>query len=343
MSDAEVRTSGAPGDGSAAVRKEYALGIDLGGTKVLCAVFGPDGTILARAKRSTRAHPEPEILIEEIAACAREAIASAHVDVGQVLGAGMGVPGPLDTETGVVRFAPNLGWHDVPAKDLLEKHLGVPVYLDNDVRMAMLAEHQLGAAKGTRRAIGVFVGTGVGGGLVIDGEIYRGAHTQAGEVGHIIVKAGGPLGNCGQHGCIEAMASRTAIARDLQEAVKQGKKTVLTKLAGKVLSDLGSGDLRKAIDQGDKLTEKVVARSAMYVGLGVAGLVNLLDPDIVVLGGGVVEAMGAWYVKRAAEAARPAIMSAALRDVPIVQSKLGDDAGVLGAAQLVRLRDAGPA
>lgn len=335
-----MNTTESPATLTSGVARGYVLGIDLGGTKVLCAVFGPDGTILARAKRSTRAHPEAEVLIEEIAACAREAMAAAKIDAGQVRGAGMGVPGPLDTETGVVKFAPNLGWHDVPAKELLEKHLGVPAYLDNDVRVAMLAEHQLGAAKGARRAVGVFVGTGVGGGLVIDGEIYRGAHTQAGEIGHVIVKAGGPAGNCGQRGCIEAMASRTAITRDLQAAVKHGKKTVLTKVAGRDLSDLGSGDLRKAIDQGDKLAEKVVGRSARYVGLGIAGLVNLLDPDVVVLGGGVVEALGDWYVKRAAEAARPDIISEAVRDVPIVQSKLGDDAGVLGAAQLVRLRDA---
>lgn len=323
--------------------KELVLAIDLGGTKVLCAVIGPDGKVLGRAKASTQEHPEPAMLIREIAACARKAVQASDVSLDSISGVGMGVPGPVDIETGVVTVAPNLGWHNVPAKQLLEAELALPVFLDNDVRVAMLAEHRFGAAKGMQSAIGVFVGTGIGGGLILNGQIYRGRHTQAGEVGHMITEAGGPWGSCGQRGCLESLASRTAIARDLQAAVGKGKKTLLTKLAGHDLTAVRSGDLVKAVQSGDRLTRRVIRRSAKYVGLGIASLVNLLDPDVVILGGGVVEALGSFYVERAAKVARRNIISDIVRDVPILQSTLGDDAGILGAAEVVRQRTGGTA
>ncbi len=317
--------------------KNAILAIDLGGTKVLCAVVTVEGAIIGRAKASTRAHPEASVLIKEIGDCARQAIAASKLDIDQIQGAGIGIPGPLNTETGVVRVAPNLGWHEVPAKELLEKELGIPVFVDNDVRVAMIAEHYTGAARGYERAVGLFVGTGVGGGVVVDGEIYRGRNTEAGEVGHMIIKAGGPTGPCGQQGCVEALSSRTAITRDLRAAIAKGKKTTLTKTSGKNLETLGSGELAKAIQQGDKLAVKVVGRSARYAGIAIGSLVNLLNPDVVILGGGVVEAIGQWYVDRATAEARKVIISDVARNLPIVQSTLGDDAGVLGAAQLVRL------
>ncbi len=328
--------------GATYMTKDAILAIDLGGTKVLCGVIGADGTVLGRAKQSTRSHPDASVLLEQIAACARQAVSAANIDYSRIRGVGVGVPGPVNTETGIVKVAPNLGWHDVPAKMILEKLLEVPVSIDNDVRVAMIAEHARGVARGAERAVGIFIGTGVGGGVIIDGRIYRGRDMQAGEVGHMIVKAGGPEGNCGHHGCLEAMASRTAITRDLREALGRGKKSLLTKLAGDDLSKLGSGELARAIAQDDKLAKKIVGKSAKYAGYGISCVVNLLNPDIVVLGGGVVEAVGAWYVKRATESARQNVISEDVRDVPIVQSSLGDDAGILGAAQLVLLAEQAP-
>jgi glucokinase len=210
--------------------------------------------------------------------------------------------------------------------------------------VATIAEHQLGAGKDRARVVTFFVGTGIGGGLVLDGRIYRGAHAAAGEIGHIFVKVGGPRCGAGHPGCLEAMASRTAIARDLAAALAKGKKSALTKIVGSDLRQLKSGDLADALQQGDRLTHRVVRRAARYLGYGVASAINLLDPDVVILGGGVVEAVGDELTERATRIARRNLIAAAAQSTPIVRAALGDDAGMLGAALIARaLTQEGPA
>ena len=312
------------------------IGIDLGGTKVLTAVVAPDGRILSREKMSSRGTSGYEELLTRIADSARTAAAAAGVALDTVAAVGIGVPGTVDQDAGVVRIAPNLYWRDVPVGSTLSDLLGLPVIVDNDVNVAALAEHRLGVGKELPSLLGVFIGTGIGGGLAVDGGLYRGAHQAATEIGHMVVKAGGPRCPCGRRGCLEALGSRTAITRQIARLVAAGKSSKLVKLSGGDVRNAKGGALRKAYIGGDKLTRQVVDKSARYVGIGVGSLVNVLDPAIVALGGGVAENLGARYVKRVARIARRYIVDETARAVPIVTATLGDDAGVLGAALLAQ-------
>lgn len=312
------------------------VGIDLGGTKALAGVVAPDGAIRGQTKVSTRQRDDAKALLADVATAARTAVQAAGLELGSVGAVGIGVPGPVDPDTGIVRTAPNLGWRDVPVRDLLQDSLGVPVIVDNDVRAATLAELRLGAGKGCSRVVTFFVGTGLGGGLVVDGRIYRGAHSAAGEIGHTFVAVGGPRCGAGHRGCLEAMASRTAMQRDIAAAIEHGTKSLLTHLVAGNIAAMKSGDLAEALERGDKLTRRIVRRAARYLGYGIASAVNLLDPDIVILGGGVVEAIGDGITKRAIKTARPNIIAESARNVAIVRAALGDDAGLLGAALLAR-------
>ncbi|MAG35995.1 MAG: hypothetical protein CL878_07105, partial [Dehalococcoidia bacterium] len=259
------------------------IGIDLGGTKVLAAVVAPDGRILSRDKASSRGTSSYEELLARIADTARAAASAAGVELDSVVGVGIGVPGTVDQDAGIVRIAPNLDWRDVPVSSTLSDLLGLPVIADNDVNVAALAEHRLGTGKGLPSLLGVFIGTGIGGGLAIDGGLHRGAHQAAAEIGHMVIKAGGPRCPCGRRGCLEALGSRTAISREIARQVAAGRSSRLVKLAGGDVRNAKGGALRKAYAGGDKLTRRVVDASARYVGIGVGSLVNVVDPAIVAL------------------------------------------------------------
>ncbi|HEY8743524.1 MAG TPA: ROK family protein [Chloroflexota bacterium] len=315
---------------------DVVVGIDLGGTKALAGVVAADNSITGRAKISTRKKRDAEALLADVAACARSAVENAGIPFTSVRAVGIGVPGPVDPETGVVGTAPNLGWQDVPVRAILERELGVTVAVGNDVRVATLGEHQLGAGRGKSRVVTFFVGTGIGGGLVLDGKLYAGAHNAAGEIGHTFVAPGGPRCGAGHSGCLEAMASRTAIQRDIIAAVQQGKKSALTHIVAGNLANMKSSDLADALAQDDKVAKRVLKRAAEYLGYGIASAINLFDPDMIILGGGVVEALGDTFINWASKVARPNCICVAARDTPIVAAALGDDAGMLGAALLAR-------
>lgn len=312
------------------------VGIDLGGTKVLAAVVTPNGQILGRHKASSRGASNFGELMRRIAHSARAAAHNAGIGLDLVNAVGIGVPGTVDQRTGVVRIAPNLNWRDVPVSSTLSKILDLPVVADNDVNVAALAEHHLGAGRGLASLLGVFVGTGIGGGLVIDGEIYQGAHQAAVEIGHMVIKAGARRCPCGRRGCMEAMASRTAIVAEIARQVARGKSSKLVDLTRGAVGKAKSGAIRKAYLADDKVTRRAVDRSARYVGIGVGSLVNVVDPSIVVLGGGLVDNLGAVYVERVARFARRYIVDATTRKLAIVAASLGEDSGVLGAALLAQ-------
>lgn len=314
------------------------VGVDLGGTKVLAGVVTPDGTVLSHYKHKTAVFKNrPAALLDLLAEAVHEAVKQAGTSLDTMAAVGVGIPGSLNRDRSVVTVAPNLGWANVAAQAELAKRLGsLPVFLENDVRCAALAEHTLGSGAGCQSMIAIFIGTGVGGGLVEDGQLFRGARGGAGEVGHMVIRAKGPLCSCGRKGCLEAMAARPAIARYVIKRRDQGHKTMLAHLHNGKAPPLTSGVLAKAVAKGDHEAIRAVKRSAKYAGLAAGGLVNLLDPDMVVLGGGVVDALGQQYVDWAAQHARPHILAASARDLPIVPAKLGDDAGLLGAALTAR-------
>src|SRR5581483_169807 len=316
----------------------YVGAVDLGGTKILAAIVAPNGEIVARAKKSTGKDGRPRPVIDRIAAAVREATHQANVEVGQLRAVGIGAPGPVDAARGVLRTAPNLdGWEDVPLADELSGRLGVPVGLDNDVRVAVLAEQAAGAGRGARNWIAIWPGTGVGGGVVLDGQLWRGTTGSAGELGHITVKAGGPRCGCGAKGHLEALASRTGVVREIARRVKKGHRTSLERLAkGGDVENAKSGDLAEAYAQGDKETVRALNRAAKYLAIGIASVANTVNPELVVLGGGLVEALGEPFVRRVEKELRGRPMVAATDAVRVAQSQLGDDAGIVGAALVAR-------
>jgi glucokinase len=310
------------------------VAIDLGGTKALAGVVEPDGTVRSRVSLPSRdLKDRPAKLLDRLAEGAGLAAVQADLPPEAIAAVGVCVPGPLDNSRSVVAIAPNLGWVNLAVREELERRLpGRRVFLENDVRAAALSEHKLGAGRGFDSMLAVFVGSGVGGGIVIDGALHHGAHGGAGEIGHLVVKAGGPRCGCGRFGCLEAMAARDAVGRSVICDVSRGRRTVLTEILHGDLHALTSRDLAMAIARSDAVAIRAARRSAQYVGVAIGGVVNLLDPATVVIGGGIAEALGEGYVEWAARAARRQILASEARELPIVASSLGADAGLLGAA-----------
>lgn len=313
-----------------------ALGIDLGGTKVLAGVVDAESRVLARAKRNTPAKEGGPAIVAAIVAAARDALAASGVEAARLVGVGVGSPGPLDPERGVILFSANLNVRDFPLGPEISRALGLPVLVRNDVRVGGFGEYRLGAAKGRRSMLAAFVGTGIGGCVVVDGQIVVGATGNAGEIGHTILKAGGPRCGCGRLGCMEALASRTAIARRVRKAIRKGQTTVLKGAVSDKDDRLKSRDLAAAVEAGDMVAVKEVRRAAHFLGVGLGGFINVLGPEVVVIGGGVAEALGTAYVDLVRDAARTQALADPAGLIPIVPAALGDDAGILGAALLAR-------
>ncbi|HVG21288.1 MAG TPA: ROK family protein [Blastocatellia bacterium] len=315
----------------------YILGIDLGGTKVMAGVLDGEGKIVSRARAKTRAWRGDEAVFQTVAQTARRAIEVAGIGPSRIAALGIGAPGPLDPGTGYIIESSNMKFKDFPMGPRLSDEFGCRSILDNDVNAGIYGEFRAGAARGARDVLGLFVGTGIGGGLIINGALYHGFSKNAGEVGHIIIEAGGgPRCGCGNRGCLESLASRTAMTRDIRKAIRRGDKTSVSKLLKKETDVLSGGDLKKAYDAGDELVSRIVHRAAKLIGVGIGGLVNVLAPEMVVLGGGVVEAMGDDFIRRIDRSARKVAVDFATKDLKIVRAELGDDAGVIGAAMLAR-------
>jgi glucokinase len=317
------------------------IGMDLGGTKILAGVVANDGSILSMAKRPTRPEGGVEKVVDRMVKTAREALDEAGLKVNDIAAVGSGSPGPLDSTRGVVMYAPNLaGWTDVPLADLLSAQLGIPAFIENDVNLGTLGEYALGAGQNTRDLVGIFIGTGIGGGLILDGKLRQGWRMAAAEVGHMILLPDGPVCGCGNRGCAEALASRTAIERDILAGIKAGRTSIVAKLMEKESRDrLTSGVLAAAVEKQDPLVTEVLGRAQFYLGLLVASVVNFIDPERVVLGGGVVEALGESFLEPIRDVAyQNFINKLNAHGVKIVPAKLGDTAALLGAAVYARSR-----
>jgi glucokinase len=321
----------------ASSKAEHVVGIDLGGTKILAGVFSSSLEQVGLTKLSTKSQRGVDKVVERIARCAQDAVDEADLTFKQIAGVGIGAPGAVDFGNGTVIFAPNMeGWKDVPLKKELEKQLGVPVFVENDCNIAALGVYVAELKSKPRSMVGIFVGTGIGGGIIINGEPYSGHGHTAGEVGHMVLEVNGPKCGCGNKGCFEALASRTAIFQQIKAGIKDGQKTMLTEMLGNDLEDLRSGDLRKAIRRGDKFVDRVVEGAAEYIGIATANLINILNPEVVVLGGGVIEALSDEMMGVIVETATDYAMPGTMKGVEIVASKLGDSAGITGGAVLAR-------
>jgi glucokinase len=318
-------------------KTDYVVGVDLGGTKILAGVFNGSLECIGTSKVSTKAQRGLDAVVERIGRVVQDAVDEADLSLKQLAGVGIGAPGAVDFEAGTVIFAPNLeGWKDVPLKKALEKQLDVPVFVENDGNIAVLGVHVAELKAKPKNVVGVFVGTGIGGGLIINGELYSGYGHTAGEIGHMVLQVDGPKCGCGNKGCFEALASRTAIFQQIKAAIKDGQKTLLTEMLGEDLADLRSGDLRKAIRRGDKFVDRIIESAAEYIGIASANLVNVLNPEVVVLGGGVIDALQDEMMSVIVETANDYAMPGTMKGVEIIASKLGDDAGITGGAVLAR-------
>jgi len=318
-------------------KAEYYIGVDLGGTKILSGVFKHSLECIGTSKLSTKSQRGVDAVIDRIARCIRDAVDEADLSFKHLAGVGIGAPGAVNSGEGRVIFAPNLeGWKDVPLKKDLEKLLDVPVFVENDCNISALGVHVAELKGKPKSMMGVFVGTGIGGGIIINGDLYGGFNHTAGEIGHMVLDVNGPKCGCGNKGCFEALASRTAIFQQIKAGIKDGQKTILTDMLGDDLGDLRSGDLRKAIRRGDKFVEKIVEGTAEYIGIGVANLVNIFSPEVVVLGGGVMEALADEMMSVVVETAQDYAMPGTMKGVDIVASELGDSAGITGGAVLAR-------
>ncbi len=310
------------------------VGVDLGGTKILVGVVGADHTILGRSKRATPAEEGGPAILSSIVAAIDLALEEAGLERGDIAGICIGSPGPIDPERGVVLSSSNMNVQDWALGSDLSEAIGLPTLLRNDVRVGGYGEFRLGAGQGYKDVLVAFVGTGIGGCYIADGKIVEGATGNAGEIGHIVVKANGPMCGCGRRGCLEALASRTAIARRVSKAAKRGEASVLAAKVEKKSDKLKSGDLAAAVLAADPVALREVDRAANYLGLGLGGLVNLLGPEIIVIGGGVAAALGSHFIDLVRASARRQILVDPGETIKFEPAALGDDAGILGAALL---------
>ncbi len=315
----------------------FLIGVDIGGTKLLAAALDEKFKPLSRARKKTRGKKEG-VLFERVCECVASAIADSGLAPGGLRGIGVGSPGPLDPQTGVIIDTPNIGWKNFPLAEKLSDRFKVPVAVDNDVNLGTYGEFHFGAARGGRFVLGVFPGTGIGGGIIVDRRLYHGASGAAGEIGHIVLDPNGPLCGCGQRGCLEAFSGRLGLAGQLAGMVLRGMAPELADEAGSDLRDIRSGQIAAAIKDGDKIVERIVRREAARIGLTVAGAVNLLSPDTVVLGGGLVEAMSRLFLDEVSRAVKAHALPFLGRFVKVVAAELGDDAVVMGAGKLISER-----
>ncbi|MGE5587081.1 MAG: ROK family protein [Clostridia bacterium] len=315
------------------------VGVDLGGTKVATAVARSDAAIVSRVTKQTEPERGLDAVVATIIDSVREAVEEAGAKLDDVAGVGVGSPGPLNPETGTVIFAPNLGWHDVPLVALMEQALNVPVHIENDANLAALGEARYGAGRGSKNMIYITVSTGIGGGLILGGEIYSGSSFAAGEVGHMTItdEDGSPQCGCGNYGCLEALASGPAIARMARELIRHGEETMILDLVRGNVELVTSEVVGRAALAGDAAAIAILGKAADYLGIGIANLVNILNPDTVVIGGGVSK-VGEILLKPVREVVAERALKPAFEAVKIVRAELGADAGVVGAVCLVLSR-----
>ena len=311
---------------------ELVVAVDLGGTLIRTAILDREGNVTARVVRLTKAEEGLSPVLRRIKEAIHETLA--QVPLHKIKAIGVGSPGPLDPFRGVVRSASNLpGWLDVPLRAILEEEFSLPVHLGNDANVAALAERLFGGGKGLDNLIYLTISTGIGGGIIADGKLLLGAEGLAAEVGHMVLEPEGPRCTCGQLGCLQALASGIAIAREAAGAVESGAKTLIGELVGGDTSKISARVVSQAATEGDEMALKILGRAGFYIGLGIVNLVHLFNPQAVIIGGGVSKA-GPLLFDPIRQTVRERALPPYQTELTIQPSALGDDVGLLGAAAL---------
>ncbi|MDF1503400.1 ROK family protein [Roseisolibacter sp. H3M3-2] len=325
--------------------RRYVVGVDLGGTNIVVGAMPTDGSReIGVRSQPTRSEQGPDAVVDRICEMIDNVVSQTRLEEGvgrdAFLGVGVGAPGPLDREKGIVVVAPNLGWRNLPLRQLIQERVGLDATLDNDANCATLGEWWTGAAKGGRNVIGVTIGTGIGGGMILDGRLYHGSSDVAGEIGHMTIDSNGRRCKCGNYGCLEAYASGPNIALRAREALESGEASVLPSMVDGQLDRITAATVYQASEQEDPLAREVVRDTARFLGAGLANLLNVFNPDVVVIAGGVTQAGEALFEPLRAEVRRRAFRSA-VESCRIVPGTLPGTAGVVGAvATFLQQRDA---
>ncbi len=316
--------------------KKYSIGVDLGGTNIVCAIVNYQGKIVNRLKVPTLAERGKEATIKRIIETIHENIVQSSVVPDDIIGIGIGAPGPLDVKRGMINFAPNLpGWIDVPLRKKLENEFNMKVVLENDANAAAWGERCFGAGQGVNNLVCFTLGTGIGGGIIIDGKIYHGNNYGAAELGHMTVNKDGPRCNCGNYGCLEAYSSATGIKNRIKNRIREGiKSDFLNFDEDKLFESLRLKSIFEAARKGDRLTSIVVEEAISYLGIAIANITNILNPEMVVLVGGITNEGEKLLIPLKGEVKKRAFYSN-YKSLKIVIGELGGNAGVLGAAALL--------
>ena len=314
--------------------KKYDICLDVGGTKVLGAVFNEKKEIIHRLKKRSKAGDNQTADIEQvIISVVEEMIREAGIDRKEIRAIASCAPGVIDQDTGVVLFTPNLPMRNYDMKSAMEAKFGIPFFVGNDVNLGVLGEYRYGAGRGYRNIVGFFVGTGMGGGLILNGELYTGHMFKAAEYGHMIMEPEGPLCNCGQRGCLEAFSSKQGMSAYIRQQVSRGRETMMAEAVADGV--FRSKKLKKALAAGDRVAAEAVDRACHYLAIATGNMINTLSPDLVLYGGGVIEAMGELFLEKILAEVDRYCMTAIRPTVELKVAELGDDSILYGDLALI--------
>lgn len=309
------------------------IGVDLGGTGIKVGVVDEKGEILSKGSTPTRKERPYQQIIADIAGLCRRVVRQAGVRMEDIASIGVGVPGICDAKTGVIPFCTNLGWHEVPFVAEMRRHIDLPVYVDNDATVAGFAESIAGVSAGTESSVFITLGTGVGGGIVIHGRPYSGAHGVGSEIGHMIIRMDGEPCTCGNYGCFERYASATAIIREAKKAVAEHPESQIMERCGKNPEKINAKIVIDCAKEGDPTAKQVFDFYVKGLAHGIINIINVLDPEVVVLGGGVSMA-GDFLLDAVRKAMEPLVFYKTMPYTGVELARLGADAGIIGAALL---------
>jgi glucokinase len=311
------------------------LALDIGGTTIRFALVSMEGKVLARKRLPTMAEEGPTPMINRMLSAMKGLLKSHKVDPSRLHSISIATAGVIDADNGIITSSPNLpGWTNIPLRNTVETTHGISTFLLNDANAAALGEHRFGAGKGSANLFYITVSTGIGGGIIVDNNLYFGTSGGAGEIGHMTIDVNGPACKCGSNGCLETLASGTAVARDAINRIKNGEKSSLAESRDSI-ENITAKDVGQAARKGDALALAVISRAAYYLGVGLANVVNILNPELIIVGGGLSK-MGDLLLEPAREVVQERAFRLPAQAVRIVPSQLGDDAGVLGAAVFAR-------
>ncbi len=313
---------------------KYNICLDIGGTKVLGAIFDSKDKIVCRyKKKSTESGDSSQNVQDVIISVVEELLASSGIRKSQINAISAGAPGVIDSGAGIILFTPNLPFRNYDIRTPLEEKFGVPFYIGNDVNVGVLGEYRYGAGKGYQNVVGFFVGTGMGGGLILNGSLFTGTGFKAAEYGHMILDPEGPLCGCGQRGCLEAFSSKQGISSYIRQQVSRGRESMMAEQVQNGV--FRSKYLKKALVNHDKVTEEAVDRACHYLAIATGNLINTISPDVVIFGGGVVEATGNLFRDKVLAEIDRYCMTSIRPTVELKTAALGDDSNIYGSLAMI--------